>query len=450
MVILMTTIKLIDAPTGAGKTTALIHTLSKTFNTFRETNRRFIILTPYLDEVTRYIEAFAQRGIEVDAPTGTRGAKGIELVDLLRQGKNVIGSHALLQCNYTRLMEALGSSEIHYRYSLYIDEEPVIIITEGMEANDQANNKGLYAPVSGLSFEDLRLMKDKGLITLKAIPTDTETRELYRINVPATLPKGSPSVLSSFVPFFRNNSVYWISEKGDQHQGQLLPFFPADFWQLFDDVAVMSYRLHYSFFYAYCNLFSLPVTFYHVNEDMTAFKEGYRDLKPLGLERIHVRDVKGLDNLKGSLSYSWYNKATKEDFKTIKRIMLWITRQYNSSALLWTTFKGAKGKLKDKNHGLSDKNFLAHNATATNDYKDKTAIIYALNKYLNPITKGYWETLGQHLDSEQYALSSLIQFVWRSNIRDSKSNKTIDIYFLSNRMKSLFTSWLNEEKDQAN
>lgn len=438
----MTPIKLIDAPTGAGKTTALIHTLCKAFNTFKETGSRFIILTPYLDEVSRYIAAFAQRGIEVDTPTGTKGTKGTELINLIQQGKNIIGSHALLQCNYVRLMEALSSSETPYKYSLYIDEEPSIIMSELMSENDPSSNKGLFAPVSSLSFADLNLMVDKGLIALKAIPA--ETREVYAIKGITTSPKGAPSVLASFVPFFLYNNVYWIGEKGNQRQGCLLPFFPATFWKLFDTVSILSYRLKYSFFYFYCKLFELSVSFYHINADMTAFEEGYKELKPSGLHRLHIKDVKGLDRLKGSLSYSWYSKAPKEALKTVKGIMLGITRDYSSSTLLWTTFKGVKGKLKDKNHGLSDKNFLAHNATATNDYKDKTTIIYGLNKYLNPIMKGYWEALGQHLNNDQYALSSLIQFIWRSNIRDTGSNKPIDIYFLSNRMRNLFTTWLSE------
>ena len=44
---------------------------------------------------------------------------------------------------------------------------------------------------------------------------------------------------------------------------------------------------------------------------------------------------------------------------------------------------------------------------------------------------------------DKTALSNLLQWIWRSNIRVLDSNKTIDIYIPSKRMRRLFLDWLN-------
>jgi hypothetical protein len=46
------------------------------------------------------------------------------------------------------------------------------------------------------------------------------------------------------------------------------------------------------------------------------------------------------------------------------------------------------------------------------------------------------------VDGDMYALSSLIQWVWRSAIRDGKP---IILYVPSSRMRGLLIKWLNDE-----
>ena len=51
-----------------------------------------------------------------------------------------------------------------------------------------------------------------------------------------------------------------------------------------------------------------------------------------------------------------------------------------------------------------------------------------------------------------YALSELVQFVYRTNLRDSTSNQTVYIYIPSARMRNLFNEWVQKgiENNQEN
>jgi hypothetical protein len=54
--------------------------------------------------------------------------------------------------------------------------------------------------------------------------------------------------------------------------------------------------------------------------------------------------------------------------------------------------------------------------------------------------KGYFEDRGITVYEELYALSEMIQWIWRSQIRD---DQPIDVFIPSERMRSLFIEWLN-------
>ena len=351
-------------------------------------------------------------------------------------------SQELLQRSFSHIYDTLTAPNFPYKYSLFIDEEPTVLQelqekTGDSEVDsklDRLLSSGLYVPVENLSEKDLDNMEALGLLLKGA---EDSPHRLY------TNPYGNTgTIYDSFRDFFKQYDVYGIKQ---DNKLKLKYFIPADFWSCFDTVTIMSYRTEYSFFNAYCNLSHLPITFYHVNEDMTAFIEGLKRDKPKGLERLIVEHIPDSKSYKGyELSYSWYQlTARQKEMKKLKNIMRSFSRGNKSGIILWSTFKDAVGKLSN-NDGLTAKNFLAHNALATNDYDSKTVILYGVNKYLNPFTANLWKTLGQPIDADNWSLSLLIQFIWRSNIRVHDSNNPIHLYLPSERMRNLFTQWLEE------
>ena len=97
-----------------------------------------------------------------------------------------------------------------------------------------------------------------------------------------------------------------------------------------------------------------------------------------------------------------------------------------------------------KNKGYS-KSFLACNARATNEYMDRVSVAYLCNRYFNPILKGFF--LDQHIrvDENGWALSELLQFIFRSAIRNEEE---INMYIPSSRMRFLLEEWI-EKGDKA-
>lgn len=52
----------------------------------------------------------------------------------------------------------------------------------------------------------------------------------------------------------------------------------------------------------------------------------------------------------------------------------------------------------------------------------------------------YLQDYGFPLDRDEYAISEMVQFIWRSSIRNGEE---IHLYILSKRMLNLFKSWLD-------
>ena len=50
------------------------------------------------------------------------------------------------------------------------------------------------------------------------------------------------------------------------------------------------------------------------------------------------------------------------------------------------------------------------------------------------------------MDQDGYALSEMLQWIWRSAIRDGKE---INLYIPSKRMRTLLTDWIDETSQGA-
>ena len=109
---------------------------------------------------------------------------------------------------------------------------------------------------------------------------------------------------------------------------------------------------------------------------------------------------------------------------------------------MWTTFSAYEDQLSGNGY---KKGFLACNARATNAYREKITLAYMINYYLNPIITNYFTQCDVRVEHDTLALSELIQWVFRSAIRDGKP---INIYIPSSRMRKLFADWLDSFSDK--
>ena len=106
---------------------------------------------------------------------------------------------------------------------------------------------------------------------------------------------------------------------------------------------------------------------------------------------------------------------------------------------MWTTFKDFEKDIKDKNY--NSKSFVPHNCRATNNYRERNNLVYLVNRFINPIYVNFFKEKGILLDEDMYATAELLQWIWRSSIRDGKN---VNLYIPSVRMRSLLKKWLNQ------
>ena len=148
-----------------------------------------------------------------------------------------------------------------------------------------------------------------------------------------------------------------------------------------------------------------------------------------------------------ALSANWFKRRGKshQDVKTVKNnLRNFFDRKTNSNSdtRLWTTFKECEDWLLGL-RGRYASNFLSLNARATNAYRETNCVAYLVNRFVDPNIAKFFATKDIQIDPDQFALSEMLQFIWRSAIRD---NKEITLYIPSRRMRDLLLGWINDMK----
>ena len=115
----------------------------------------------------------------------------------------------------------------------------------------------------------------------------------------------------------------------------------------------------------------------------------------------------------------------------------------DSSKVLWTLFKGNSHK--DPTIKTRWKNrFCPCKARATNEWGDSVYLTYLVNMFPDPSVKQWFADHGGCIDDDQYALSNMLQWIWRSAIRNSIPVK---LYIPSRRMREILKAWLEITSD---
>lgn len=170
-----------------------------------------------------------------------------------------------------------------------------------------------------------------------------------------------------------------------------------------------------------------------------------------------------------SFSASWYDdKATADDFKELNKTIRNIGDSHGCKGkpelFGYTLPKSALGKQTDKKkiqpagykhtvclidaegqeiEGSVCKKRSGHipcNARASNEYASKNVMVHAFDRHPNVIVSNYLRGVGVSYSKERFAINELVQWVWRSAIRNGQP---IHVAILSKRMRELFLAWLD-------
>ena len=141
-----------------------------------------------------------------------------------------------------------------------------------------------------------------------------------------------------------------------------------------------------------------------------------------------------------------YNYAKPDEIKKYKAMLrsCIVSNKAKVGDVFWTTFKDKQKVMSGAGYtkGVSEDmpSFLPLNIRATNKYADYSLCMYTVNLYKNPVEVGYLRYNNIRVNEEDFALSEMIQFIWRGCIR---KGEPMVVAVGSKRMYLLFLNWLN-------
>lgn len=160
--------------------------------------------------------------------------------------------------------------------------------------------------------------------------------------------------------------------------------------------------------------------------------------------------------------YSWYADSDNRDLarkllnnyftnvnKCTSKDRLWTcyTTSITSNGTLVEDINNEIGTLKYK------KQWLAFNTKATNNYSDRHNVAYLVNLHYKPALRDLINKVHATKDEELkkgfikrneelYAINEMIQFIWRSAIRN---DEIVNVFIPSKRMRTLLKNWLDDK-----
>lgn len=388
--------KIVDGICGVGKTTAIINTIKED-----KSDTKYIFITPFLSEVQRIKKSCPEHKFK--EPLIDKGnTKSDDLKRLLKKGENIVSTHALFK--------RMWLNEI----DLKMLNNYVLIMDEVFDVSED-----IY-----ITPDDLNLLLGNYII-------ENEDGFLKWIE------PNYNGVFNNYKLLIDGGNVF-IHRSQDGTPLTLIWFFPTELFSSFKDVYVLTYIFGGQVQKYYYDLFGFEYENFYVKDfHLTSEKQTYDMSIKSKIKICNIRNLNKIGDDVFALSESWFQKG---DIKTLKNNTYNFIRYYanvKSSDVLWTTFKKHKNKVKGKGYS---KSFAPLNMRATNEYKEKIAVAYIANRYFSPFLQNFFRAKGVSVNQDLFALSELVQFLFRSRIRDGKE---IFVYIPSSRMRNLLEEWIN-------
>ena len=428
----------LDAPPGSGKTTAIIkHVIETTQErAIHDNNKRFLIVTPYLDEVDDICTT-----TPCFQPVGT---KTQEIKELIRQEKDICCTHALFLLFDRETLKLLKDSP--KEYELIIDEEISVMSPITSNIRVYSSDKDLPKRIIIFAIKDFNLACDANLL-------QKSEDNLLKWNYNHDYSKDKEKSL--FDEIEKRTQLYDLFA---DDKSAVIQVMKRETCESFSSVTFCSYRMKESYLAYYCQLQDIKIKWLHL-DNAQVITEGYFEAKPKGLNRIVVFTTDNPNNVNqrnykllhdASYSKSWYQKNI--DLKTgwlsenaialRNELRNWRNRvmpKGQRDNYYWTSYKGFEDCLADSH--LSKKKWVPCNKKATDNYASCTAVGYLINRFPNVSLDHFLKRRGIKVNQKEIALSEFIQFLWRSNIRKKDSNEKIFAFVPSKQLYDSFLEW---------
>lgn len=418
-------IRVCDAIMGAGKSSAAITYMNE------HPNEKFIYITPFLDEAARIKKScpalhFVEPSNKMDEH---KHSKVKHTASLIEQGRNIATTHQSFKRYTDEMLENIHTMG----YTLLIDENMDTLEEYSVHPADvdmliecgylSVNGEACHTTdkrYTGIAFRELfDNLEARNLLVIKDDDDDDGKPKIKKIYCWAL----QPELLRAFKDviimtyLFEGQGLYQMLEMNHMEYEHI-------------GVAVFGSGKNKQY------------RFDADSKYVPAYVKGIRN-------KIHILDNPKLNAIgakKTALSMAWFGKGDS-DVKQLKNniynCMNNIWRKCPSAEKLWGTYSDMEDKLKGEGYS---KQFLTFNSRATNEYSNRTKLVYAVNLFSNVAKKKFFEKHGVKMDDDMYALSTMVQWIWRSAIRDGKE---IEIYLPSRRMRELLINWMDKISKEA-
>lgn len=414
----------VDSIMGSGKTSAAIQFIND------HPEKNFIVITPFLSEQPRFQESCPSANFYIPSEKIEKFdfRKLLHAESLFERGENVIITHAL----FSMINEETCQTIIDHNYTIIIDEAVDVV------QNFKANAKDLSVFIdAGYLIPETNYNGGTSYVSYKrAIDKDYSDGDNYQQIYRAA--RSHRIVLNKKAG--KKNTIYYTS-------------MYQQMFQLSKEIYLLTYIFEGSPMYAFFRINNISYTTIGVRktedgkyyfDKETSMPEYTKHLSSLVtiLDRPNMNAIGAKEN---SLSSTWFTKDKRDNKgegtnalrKHIDNFFKNIIKDASKDERLWTTFKKSQRGLRGKGYSGG---FVTYTTKATNAYGTRNAVAYCLNVFLHADISNYFAANGFPVDQDLYALSSMLQFIWRSAIRNGEP---ITVYVPSSRMRNLLLGWMS-------
>lgn len=398
-----TTITIKDYPCGSGKTTSMIKSFKQ--------EEKYLVILSYLSEVDRIIEDTTDVSfVEPVAEDNIQNTKTESLKDLLLTGRNVATTHSM----YERLVP-LAEEGLLDDYNIIIDEVPEVV--KAVSTKSKTSIKEFYVNSGFIEVED------NGLV----LATDKWREKKEEV---------ADTLSNKILTYAETGCLYLLGEH------MFIWAMPSKLLSAGKSVTILTYKAEGSLLVSYMRKLSLPYLIQSNKYKEEAFREQAAEL-------INLQDIPSISKLKlshtgqqeGMRSSNYYSKLScglknlrSRQLKGLDLSNVLLTCKKDA----WIQNNGKAGVFAQGSKIFENTNWIANTTRGTNEYAHCSHLIYLYDQNINKLLARWLNDESRHFN-DAYALTELIQWVWRSRIR---KGEPITLYLPAPRMRSIFIDWL--------
>jgi hypothetical protein len=395
------TIEVVDSLMGTGKTTGIINWMRS------NPHNRYLYVSPMLSEVEERVPSECPELFMLFPTTEHHKTKGKHLLELLQEGRNICITHKMF-------------SELRKEHLEYIKEKQyVLIVDEEVE---------FISPFTEYSSSDFQSLIDENLIEI-------DYDNLGRVQWKWDIKDGHKF---SKLKYLSDIGAVFVPKREMQ---AFLLHLPLDLITSASRVILLTYNYEGSIMHSFLTLKGIThksFTGIRLLKDESEVKQNIKNL----LKIVSTPSVDKISKSKSSLSSSWYKNSTQAQRSSLLKAMtsFKVNCKVSSDDFMFCTKKEFADNIKSRVISV-DKSFVFSSCKGTNIYSHKTVLFHAYNRYPDVPVSVYLNDYGHPCDPDKFALNELIQWIWRSAIRNDKE---IQVCIVSSRMRELLEKWLDD------